>query len=71
MIEPLHKKLLEKLQTACDESPAVRFGQLLANLALLVEDQSDRSLWDIEDQDLIEILETHLKQLSQRKAHTA
>ncbi len=40
--------LVEKLAEIRDLSPEVRFGQLLANLGFLVEDQTDQSLWNVE-----------------------
>jgi hypothetical protein len=43
-----------------------RFGQLLANLGLLAEDRTGRSLWDIEDVDLLKIMEEHRADLLRR-----
>lgn len=48
-------------------SPPVRFGQRLANLQLRVEDQTGRSLWDIEDEPLLEVMERHRVALSRRR----
>ena len=48
-------------------SPDVRFGQLLANLGFLVEDQTDQSLWDVEDARLLEIMERHRIDLLRRQ----
>jgi hypothetical protein len=48
-------------------SPDVRFGQLLANLGFLVEDQTDQSLWDVEDARLLEVMEYHRVELLQRQ----
>ncbi|GAC1317490.1 MAG: hypothetical protein NVSMB14_15940 [Isosphaeraceae bacterium] len=59
-------ELLEKLALLIDLSPDVRFGQLLANLSFLAEDQTDRSLWDIEDDQFMEVIERHRADLSRR-----
>ena len=59
-------ELLEKLACLIDLSPDVRFGQLLANLAFLAEDQIDRSLWDIEDDQFLEVIDSHCADLSRR-----
>jgi hypothetical protein len=44
MTPTTQQELLEKLAVLWELSPDVRFGQLLANLGFLVEDQTDRSL---------------------------
>jgi hypothetical protein len=59
MIPATQHKLIEKLADLQQLSPDVRFGQLLANLGFLVEDQTDKSLWDVEDAVLLEVLERH------------
>jgi hypothetical protein len=59
-------EFLEKLACLCKLSPDVRFGQLLANLGFLVEDQTDQTLWDIEDEQLLQVMEWHRKDLSRR-----
>jgi hypothetical protein len=64
-------ELLEKLASLCDLSPDVRFGQLLANLGFLVEDQTDQTLWDIEDEPLLTVMEWHRAELSKRLGHDA
>jgi hypothetical protein len=59
-------ELLDKLAVLWESSPEVRFGQLLANLGFLVEDRTDQSLWDIEDEQLLKVMEGHRAELSQR-----
>lgn len=59
-------ELLEKLAGLWELSPEVRFGQLLANLGFLVADQTDQSLWDVEDEQLLKVMEQHRAELSQR-----
>ncbi len=51
--------------------PDVRFGQLLANLGFLAEDMSDRTLWDIEDTELLQVIERHRTDLSKRQPNDA
>jgi hypothetical protein len=67
MIQAAHHELIEKLADLQQLSPDVRFGQLLANLGFLVEDQTDRSLWDVEDARLLEIMERHRLDLLRRQ----
>ena len=41
----------------------VRLGQLMAHLGFLSEDQVERSLWDIEDEELLAVLRRHRSEL--------
>ncbi len=67
MISAIQHELVEKLVDLRELSPDVRFGQLLANLGLLVEDQTDRSLWDVDDAQLLEVMEKHRADLLRRQ----
>jgi hypothetical protein len=67
VIPATQHELIEKLALIQQLSPDVRFGQLLANLGLLVEDQTDQCLWDVEDARLLEVMEKHQVDLLQRQ----
>jgi hypothetical protein len=67
MIQATQHELIEKLAELQQLSPDVRFGQLLANLGLLVEDQTDQSLWDVDDATLLEVIEKHRADLLRRQ----
>ena len=54
---------LEDLQHLC---PEMRLGQLLATVAMLGEDSTGRSLWDIEDDELAAAVERFAGDLSRR-----
>lgn len=41
------------LAELCELSPDVRLGQLLAHLGFLGEDRTGRTLWDIDDDQLL------------------
>src|SRR4029077_12946160 len=60
-------ELIAKLADLWELSPDVRFGQLLANLGFLVEDQTDQSLWDVEDAHLLGVMEKHRADLWRRQ----
>jgi hypothetical protein len=62
-------ELMEKLADIHLLSPDIRFGQLLANLGFLVEDQTDQTLREIEDDRLLEIMEKHRDDLARRHAN--
>jgi hypothetical protein len=56
---PAHKsELLEVLAELAQRYPHWRFGQLVANVA----DWADQSVWDAEDQQLVEAARLHLAQ---------
>ena len=61
-------ELIEKLIDIHQLSPGVQFGKLLANLGLLVEDQTDQTLREVEDDRLLEIMERHRIDLARRQA---
>jgi hypothetical protein len=67
MTPTIQQELIEKLTEIHQLSPDVRFGQLLANLGFLVEDQTDQTLREVEDDRLLEIMEQHRRDLGQRQ----
>ncbi len=71
MIPATQHELIEKLTDLQQLSPDIRFGQLLANLGFLVKDQTDQSLWDVEDARLLEVMEKHRVELLRRQPNEA
>lgn len=71
MREPLKQDILRTLAALCELSPDVRVGQLLAHPGFLAEDLADRTLWDIEDAELLQVLEKHRADLSKRQPNAA
>jgi hypothetical protein len=68
MTPATQQELIEKLANIHQLSPGVRFGQLLANLGFLVEDQTDQTLREVEDDRLLEVMEMHRIDLARRCA---
>lgn len=68
MISTTRQELIEKLADVQQLSPGVRFGQLLANIAFLVADQTDQTIREIDDDHLMEIMEAHRRDLERRQA---
>src|SRR5437867_4061596 len=66
MISATQREALNVLAELCELSEDVRFGQLLALLSLLSEDETGRNLWDIEDEDFLAILYRHKGELEAR-----
>jgi len=48
----LSQTVLDRLSELRSLCPDMRFGQIVATLGLLAEDDPGRSLWDVEDGDL-------------------
>ena len=71
MIPSIQQNILRQLASLCELSPDIRLGQMLANLGFLAEDHYDRTLWDIEDADLLEVIERHRAELSDRASSAA
>lgn len=67
MIAASQREALAVLAELCELSPDVRLGQLLAHLGFLGEDQTGRSLWEIDDEQLLAVLYHHRTELAARR----
>ena len=57
---------VEVLQEIVELSPDVRLGQLFAHVGFLGEDETGRTLWDLEDAELLATLQRHRRELMAR-----
>jgi hypothetical protein len=64
------QQALVMLAELAELAPQVRLGQLMAHLGFLGEDQLGRSLWDIEDDELLAVLHRHRSELLARQEDT-
>ena len=71
MISPTQQEILNLLARVRELSPDVRLGQLLAHLGFLAEDRFGRTLWEIEDEQLLEVVRQHRAELAARAEHVA
>jgi hypothetical protein len=62
------KEILGNLERIGELAPDVRFGQLIANLAFLADGPWNETLWDLEDDQLLQATREHLADLTQRQA---
>src|SRR4051794_38897368 len=58
--------LLHRLNEIRRLCPEMRLGQLMATLGVLGEDETDRSLWDLEDEELAAAIERFADDLARR-----
>ena len=68
MTSTTQREALAVLVELCELSEDVRLGQLLAHLGFLGEDQTGRTLWDIDDEQLLAALYHHRSELIARNA---
>jgi len=64
----LSANLLERLAEVRGRCPEMRFGQVLATVGLLAEDETGHSLWDVEDPEFAAALERFAADLARRSA---
>jgi hypothetical protein len=69
MIPPTQREALAVLAEVVDLSPDIRLGQLFAHLGFLGEDQTGRSLANIDDEQLLAVLYHHRGELAARQAN--
>ncbi len=62
----LSRDLATRLSDLREMCPDFRFGQFLATLSLLAEDETGRSLWDVEDDEFVGVLERFRQDLARR-----
>jgi hypothetical protein len=58
--------MLERLAEVCARCPEMRFGQVVATVGLLAEDETGHSLWDVEDTEFVAALERFAADLARR-----
>ena len=63
--------VLERLAEVRERCPEMRFGQILATVGLLGEDETGHSLWDIEDTEFAAALERFAADLARRGSDPA
>ena len=62
---------MRRLGGLCELSPGVRVGQLVAHLGFLAEDAFGRGLWDLDDEQLLEVIRRHETKLASRQPNVA
>jgi len=71
MIEPTRQEILARLARLSELAPDMRFGQLIANLAFMAAGPWDQTLWDLEDNQLLDSVRQMEADLSQRAGEAA
>lgn len=71
MISPVRQEVLRVLAELSEVAPEVRLGQLIVNLSYLARGLSNESIWDMEDEELLEAARKHLEQWRSRRGAVA
>lgn len=68
MIEPTRQEILTRLERLSELAPDMRFGQLIANLAFMAAGPWDQTLWNLEDEQLVDAIRQMEADLFQRES---
>jgi hypothetical protein len=60
MIAPERSHLLRALEELSEACPEYRFGQMIANLAMLARGDAEGAIWEMEDMELLAAARKHL-----------
>ena len=68
MTSPASKQeILRLLADLVEQAPEVRFGQLIANLAVIARGPEPEAVWDMEDDELLAALKSHIEDFERRR----
>jgi hypothetical protein len=62
----LKREILRPLSDLVEHTPDVRFGQLIANLSVIARGPTPEAVWDLEDDELLEAVKSHIEDYSTR-----
>jgi hypothetical protein len=60
MIDTDRSEVLRALEELSEACPEYRFGQMIANLAMLARGDTEGAIWDMEDSELLAAARKHL-----------
>jgi len=68
MTTQVRQEILQVLSELSESCPAVRFGQLIANLSYLAKGPTNEAIWDLEDEELLAAARKHLEDWRKKAA---
>jgi hypothetical protein len=68
MIDDTRIEILRSLGRLSELAPDVRFGQLIANLSVIARGPTPEAVWDMEDDELLEAVKSHIEDHDRRHA---
>ena len=67
----LKRDILRALSELVEHTPDLRFGQLIANLSVIARGPSPEAVWDMEDDELLEAVRSHIGDYERRQVGVA
>ena len=67
----LKHDILRALSELVEHCQDIRFGQLIANLAVIARGPTPEAVWDMEDDELLVAAKSHLEEYERRHAGIA
>jgi len=67
----LKREILNALADLVDQTPDVRFGQLIANLAVIARGPYPEAVWDMEDDEFLAAVNSHIEDYARQHAGAA
>jgi len=64
----LKRDILRALADLVEHTPDIRFGQLIANLAVIARGPSPEAVWDMEDDELLDAVKSHIEDYERQHA---
>lgn len=71
MVSTTQEQILAVIADVLEEQPDMRFGQLVASLALFAKGPVKSATWDVEDDEILNAAKRHLENLQQCKVAKA
>jgi hypothetical protein len=62
---PTRKQILQALEELSERYPHWRFGQLVANVSCWAKEPTTEAIWDVEDDEFLQGIRSHLEQQRQ------
>jgi hypothetical protein len=70
MITPTQQQILAALTEMMEAHPDWRFGQMVENISMWAKGPEPSASWDVEDDEFLQSIRSHLQQLQARLAAT-
>jgi hypothetical protein len=67
----LKRDILAALSSLIEHTSDIRFGQLIANLSVIARGPTPEAVWDMEDDELLDAIKSHIEDYKHRHAGAA
>ena len=67
----LKRDVLRVLAELVEHCPDVRLGQLIVNLSVIARGPTPEAVWDMEDDELLEAVKSHIEDYDRRPARVS